>query len=349
MSGKISRVIVGICAAFGLLALAPVAGADPTVVSKGEAQLPTTGLLVDLPARSAGVYHVSGSWSLNAATGTFDARDIIDEIDPSGNVTAGNWVLVGYFDAGECDDVLAEQKFDAPWSAEQDLWGQHWAVRGGVFTFENALGRRPAAALCRTEPDGPSLLLYRFMTSSPETLDQSAILADVKSSAALSAAARSFSQKRTRSYLPLTRTDVRNRGSDKAARPVTLPVNKLKIDLPDDGFVWLARAGDGSDMLDRMMPALPDTSLEVIAVAGEQCADVFAALDTDTKAGFEAQNLPPGWIAGPAIIVGGEVEPTACHLAGVGALIVGLIQGGNRDFAPYHQLLGALTGATRLP
>ncbi len=187
MSGNIRRAVAGICAAFGMLALSPIAGADPTIVSGGVAQLPSTGLVIDLPARTEGVYHVSGSWALNAKDGIFDSRDIVDEINSAGNVTAGNWALVGYFDAGECDAVLASEKLDASWTTTQDFWGQSWSVRGGVFQFDGALGRRPAAVLCRTEQDGLTLLLYRFLTVASETLDQASVLADVKSSVVLPA------------------------------------------------------------------------------------------------------------------------------------------------------------------
>lgn len=349
MFGNIRRAVAGVCATFGMLALSPVAGADPTVVSSGVAQLPSTGLVIDLPARSEGVYHVSGSWALNAADGVFDSRDVIDEINSAGNLTAGNWALVGYFDAGECDAVLGAEKLDASWTTTQDIWGQRWSVRGGIFTFDGALGRRPAAILCRTEQNGPTLLLYRFLTAAPETLDQSAILADVESSVVLPAVSKSFNSKRTGRYIPVERGDLRNRGTAGAARAVTLPVSKLKIDLPDDGFLWLARAADSSDMLDRMLPVLPDTSLEVIAVESIKCGDILEGLKDGAKAGAEAQNLPAGWIVGPAIVVDGEVEPVACYPASFGALVVGLVQGGDRDFLPFHPLMGALIRATRVP
>lgn len=349
MSGNFRRAVAVVCAAFGMLALSPVAGADPTVVSTGVVQLPSTGLVVDLPARSEGVYHVSGSWALNAADGIFDSRDVIDEVNSAGNLTAGNWALVGYFDAGECGAVLGSEKLDASWTTTQDLWGQRWSVRGGIFTFDGALGRRPAAILCRTEQNGPTLPLYRFLTAAPETLDQAAILADVKSSVVFPAISKSFDSKRTGRYIPLGRADLRNRGTADAARAVTLPLSKLKIDLPDDGFLWLARTADSSDMLDRMLPVLPDTSLEVMAVEGVKCDDILEGLKDGAKAGAEAQNLPAGWIVGPAVVVDGEIEPVACYPASFGTLVVGLLQGGDRDFLPFHSLLGALTRATRVP
>ena len=349
MSGNIRRAVAGICAAFGMLALSPIAGADPTIVSGGVAQLPSTGLVIDLPARTEGVYHVSGSWALNAKDGVFDSRDIVDEINSAGNVTAGNWALVGYFDAGECDAVLASEKLDASWTTTQDFWGQSWSVRGGVFQFDGALGRRPAAVLCRTEQDGLTLLLYRFLTVASETLDQASVLADVKSSVVLPAISKSFNSKRTGQYIPLGRGDLRNRGTAAAARAVTLPVSKLRIDLPEDGYLWLARAADSSDMLDRMLPAVAVTSFEVMAVDNVKCADILEGLKDGAKVGAEAQNLPAGWLVGPAIIVDGEVEPVVCYPASFGALVVGLVQGGGRDFLPFHPMLGALTRATRVP
>ena len=100
------------CAA--LMAPAAFAQAIPVKLTQGEAQLPTSGLVIDLPAKAGIQYDVSGSWALSGGGASFDARDIVDEIEiATGKVATGNWVLSGYFTAGGCSETLADAKLDA--------------------------------------------------------------------------------------------------------------------------------------------------------------------------------------------------------------------------------------------
>lgn len=342
--------IASLCAALGLVAAAPLAHADPTIVAKGEALLPTTGLLINLPALREGVYHVSGSWGLDDAMETYDARDVIDEISPDGSVAAGNWVLAGYFSAGDCDDVVADSPLEGGSNSEEKIWGEDWVVRAGVWKFRNELGRRPAAVLCRSSDTGPALVLYRFLTTSPETVGEAAILKDVRRASVLAAASDAFSKKRTRSFMPLTRTDVTSRGPTSASRTLTLETNGLRIETPADGFVWLASPDENSDLIDRVMPVFREATLEVVARADTTCGNLLSNLPQDGKQGQKAQNLPEGWIAGPSYAddTGPGANPVVCYDAKIGALLVLLMNEGAVDFTPYHPLLRALTNAERI-
>ena len=240
------------CAA--LVAPAAFAQAIPVRLAQGEAQLPTSGLVIDLPAKAGIRYDISGSWALSDGGASFDTRDIVDEIETAtGNVATGNWVLSGYFTAGGCSETLAAAKLDAAWTQDATLWGESWSARGGVFTFENALGRRPAVVLCRGTEGGPTLLLYHFLANQPETLPQAAVMESVGKSGPLAAASKSFTAVRAKPIFPTRRTEVRNRGSEPAARRVTLALSGLEVDLPPDGYLWLPDSSDTADFFDGVL------------------------------------------------------------------------------------------------
>lgn len=329
------------------LAPATLAQAVPAKLTAGEAQLPTTGLIIDLPPKAGVTYHVSGSWALTGDT--FDTRDVIDEIDTAtGNVRLGNWVLAGYFNAGDCNATLAGVQLDAAWTQSASLWGEAWSVRGGVFTFDGALGRRSAAILCRQKENEPALLLYHFLANQPETTPQATVMESVGRSAPLAGASRSFTARRAGDIFPTRRADVRNRGEQAPARRVTLPVSGLELDLPDDGYFWLPDAGDGVDFLDRLLPFLPEVTLELVIVPDITCADLFGALQTELRQTHRPLALPAGWLGGPAIIVEGQTELTMCHAVGASALVVGVFQGpDNRDVSDLYPVLGALLAAAQ--
>ena len=116
-------VLAAACAA--LLAPAAMAQSVPVKLTQGEVQLPTSGLVVDLPAKPGITYSISGSWALSDGGKTFDTRDVIDEIETAtGNVATGNWVLSGYFTAGGCAATLANAKLDAEEAAEREARGE---------------------------------------------------------------------------------------------------------------------------------------------------------------------------------------------------------------------------------
>ena len=317
--------LVAACAA--MFAQASVACADPVTVLRGVAQLPTSGLIVDLPAKAGTEFHVSGSWATNEAGDTFDTRDIVDEIDTaSGNIISGNWIMAGYFTAGDCAATVGEASLDKAWTQDATLWGNTWKVRGGVFTFENALGRRPAAVLCRSTGSGHALMFYHFLTNQPETTSQSAIMASVSSSTVLAAADRAYTSRRVSEIMPTHRADVKNRGKGSAARTAKLPVSDISIDLPDDGYFWLISEGDGVDIFDRLLPTLPEVSAELAYVDGFSCKDVISSLKPDLQTDHRATGLPQGWISGPGIkLEGNLVELTTCYELDDAAILFGIM------------------------
>lgn len=333
------------CAA--LMVPAAFAQDIPVRLAQGEAQLPTSGLVIDLPAKAGIQYDVSGSWALSGEGTSFDARDVIDEIETAtGSVATGSWVLSGYFTAGGCSETLATAKLDAAWTQDATLWGESWSARGGVFTFENALGRRPAVVLCRGTGEGPTLLLYHFLANQPETLPRAAVMDSVGKSGALAAASKSFTAVRTKPVFPTRRTDVRNRGNEPAARRVTLSVSGLEVDLPPDGYLWLPDSSDTADFFDRPLPTFPQVTLETVFVPNVSCASILSSLGPEARDEHRPLALPDGWLGGPAVEVEGETELTMCRAVGASALLVGVFQGqDNRDVSPLHPMLGALQAA----
>jgi hypothetical protein len=331
------------------LGMASQAFAGPLEIASGKAVLPMSGLVIDLPEKAGGFYKVSGSWSVTEA-GVFDARDVVDEANANG-LTAGNWVLAGYFDAGGCKEVLAATTLDNRWTDSLNLWGHAWDISGGVFTFESNLGRQPAALLCRTNADGLTFLLYRFLLSQPETIGKDEIINGVRSSSVLERASRAYDAQKLEAVKPTKRQEVTNRGKLPAARTLTLTVSKLKVELPDDGFVWLSRPTDSSDSMDRMAPFFPEITLEVARVEDATCQDVIDAVKASgsLKPGGEARNVPAGWITGPALDLGGTIESMVCHTFGDDALAAGLMsQQGGADMTDFAPLLAALLKAERI-
>ena len=317
--------LIAVCA--GVLAQAPVASADPVTVVRGAAQLPTSGLIVDLPAKAGTEYHVSGSWSSNVAGDTFDTRDIIDEIETaSGKLVIGNWIMAGYFTAGDCAATIAQASLDKAWTQDVTLWGSSWKVRGGVFTFDGALGRRPAAVLCRSTSTGHTLMFYHFLTDQPETTSQSAVMGSVSGSTVLAAADRSYTSGHAGDIFPTRRSDVKNRGTGSAARTVELPVSGLSVDLPEDGYFWLISKGDGVDIFDRLLPTLPELSAELVVADGVSCKDVLSSLTTDLIADHRPTGLPSGWVSGPTMKIPGDlIEMTSCYEFDDAAMLFGIM------------------------
>ncbi|HVY90728.1 MAG TPA: hypothetical protein VG942_17815 [Hyphomonadaceae bacterium] len=344
----------GLVAMAGLGLMAGAAHADPITVKSGKTLMPASGLSIDLPAQAGIEYHVSSSWSL-FDNGSFDSRDIIDELNTSSNeLAAGNWIVTGYFDAGGCDETLNGEKLGSAWTTELDLWGQHWKVKGGIYTFEGStLGRKAAAVLCTTDAaSGRSLLLYRFVLTKPETLPQADVLADVKSSTVLRQAWASYRDGKIVPVTPLKRPEVRNRGKIAAARTVTLTKAKLQLDLPDDGYVWLANYDDQGDILDRMAPSLPDVSVEVLVVPGKSCDEAFKLVPPDGRIERKATGLPAGWFTANALAMDEADELLTCHALGDEDLVLaGVVQpkGASADVSSLAPLLGALAKARPAP
>jgi hypothetical protein len=337
----------------GLGLLCSAAHADPIIVKNGKTLMPASGLAVDLPAQAGIEYHVSSSWALDDK-GSFDSRDIIDELDTATNeLAAGNWIVTGYFDAGGCDETLSQEKLGNAWTTEADMWGQHWKMKGGIYTFEGStLGRKAAAVLCTTLPGSErTLMLYHFLLNKPETLSQADTIAGTKSSRVLQQAWAAYRDGKMASVAPLKRPEVRNRGKINAARPVTLAKAKMQIDLPDDGYVWLANTDDNGDVLDRMAPSMPDLTIEVLVVPGKTCADGFALFPSDGRIDTKATGLPAGWSTDRGLKVDDAEELAACHVLTQGVLLAGIIQakGGSADVSSLAPVLTALAKGRPTP
>lgn len=361
----IGLVAAAVTAGFGVGRAAPtpdppaVEKATPIVVRSGKVTLPLTGLAVDLPQdpRKGATWALSGSWSFTDGGASFDARDVIDQkID--GKIVAGAWVHIGYFNAGDCGAVVKELDVPDRWTAERKLWGLHWHVAGGTWDFGNDLGKAPTVALCTSRPNRSSLLLYYFFVGDTAPLDQEARLAAVARITLFARVSGAWVKDRTAPVLPMKRPEIRRRGDIAAARKVRLVRSAMDVTLPDDGFAWLARpdAPDMSaDFLDRMAPASPDISLEVIRVASATCEAILPTTGPDApKRHTEPppKGMPSGWRSlGTLALDADTLERVICRESSGRALLVGLLgtpvsAAEARDFAPFEALLAALAAAS---
>ena len=321
-------------------------------VQGGEVQLPTTGLVLNLTDDPARDYRLTGSWSLNASQ-VFDSRDVIDEFDArTGQLVRGNWVLTGYFTAGDCTATLAEMQLEKRWSLTRSQWGHSWAMVGGDFSFGGSLGLRPMVAMCRSLPNRRSLILQRFITDQPPNRSQADMLADLNRASVLATASRAFDRGAWQESKPLQQRWVSNRGTQSASRPVTLPLARLTLTLPNDGGLWIVPAkkeGATSDWLERLLPSLPEISIEVMRFPGQPCTTVLPQLGQPQLTPAQQQEaarpltgMPSGWVAGPMLVVDGESERTACANVNGDAVLVGMFLGnGKSDATPVAGLLTA--------
>jgi hypothetical protein len=342
-----ARFAAGLAALAMIAVFALPAAAEPVPSPGGPVILPITGLSIDLPPATGGcTYRLSGSWIINDDD-SFDGRDVIDEACGD-SLVSGNWVSLGYFTAGDPAAVVAATTMTSDWLAEADLWGGHWAVHGGLFDL-GELGIVPTAVLCTPMGGGMAALFYHFfLREDPATMTQAAMLAGLEQTGALRAAWAACSQRRFATAYPASRPEIRNRGETLASRTVTLANAGFDLDIPDDGFVWLARqnAESGSDFLDRMAPSLPDVSMEVAYLAGMDGETAFAAFDVE-KRDVAPLNLPDDWDAGPQLVLGeGRLELTASYETLGGVVIVGIFQeAGDLDVAALAPMLEAIADA----
>ncbi len=347
----IARGVVAGALVIGALTGVAFAQATPLTVTQGRIDLPTSGLRIEAPAAPNIAYKVSGSWAFNAETNAFDTRDVVDESNTSTNtLVAGNWILIGYFDAGDCNAVVRDVNLDGGSTSQQTVWGMTWTVRTGVYTFDGALDRKPAAVLCATDSAGRSLLLYRFVLDRGETLPDADIMSSVRGSTILERSAAAWRDNIAADLQPLRRTEVRNRGTSPAARKVTLPVSGLTFDIPDDGYFWLAETeaeeGAETDMIYRLLPSTPEVTLDIVAAEGLGCPDLLALLPLDRPT-HRASDLPANWTSGGSLLVDGETELVACRTMDYGALVVGVFQGEQRTSLSWaHPMLNALAHGT---
>lgn len=342
--------VAGLFALAALVAAAPAAVADPLETAGGTVVLALSGLEVDLPyLTGGGVYHLSGSFSLDE-DGNYDGRDVVDEFAGE-ELVAGTWISVGYFNAGGPAEVVKAVGLSQGWATQTDMWGATWSVAGGVFSFESELGEKPAVVACTQLDSGKALLLHHFFIDQTTTMSQAEMLAQLSQAPAMQAVWNSYRQQRTGAVQPLRRPEIKNRGDKEPARWEDLETSVLELELPDDGYVWLVRAepDQGVDFLDRMAPALPEISVEVLTVYGGSCQETFDAI-TAEKRDVQPQNLPFDWNAGPQLVVDGNLELTACYGTESGVAVVGIFQGPTATDVGYlAPLLDAIGEAMDVP
>jgi hypothetical protein len=338
-------------ALLGLLSLSSSAGlvcpaaADPIEVQGGTVVLTISGLELDLPPPDEGcVYKVSGSFALTDDA-KYDGRDVIDEVCGD-ELAAGTWISLGYFDAGDPAAVVASIELTDDWTAQHDFWGATWNVRGGIFTFDSELGAKPALTACIDVGGGMAMLLHRFFLTASGPTTQAAMLEEFAQSPVPRAAWLACTKNRFGTVYTTKRPETRNRGSLEPSRPAVLEHLGIEFRIPDDGFVWLVRSGDGpTDFLDRMAPSLPDVSIEVAYLAADDCEAGLASISTE-KRDVPPQNLPDGWVAGPQLVVDDRLELTTCYPTADGVVVVGIFQGTpGADVAYLAPMLTAIADA----
>lgn len=328
--------------ALALVAAVP-ATADPLETTGGQSVLPITGLVVSLPALTDSlVYHLSGSWAIDE-DGSYNGRDVLDELSGS-TLTAGTWVSLGYFDAGEGTALVNSVTMTDDWSTEADLWGGHWSIHGGTYDL-GSLGPTPAVVMATTLGRGMSILMHHYFVGTPAPQAQADLLARLADRAVPAAVWSAASQRLWQPVLPTHRDDVTNRGDIEAARSVTLTRTGITVEIPDDGAVWIVRNAPEAeaDFLDRMAPSLPDVSLEIAYLTDMDAEAVFAAL-TMEKRDVPPRNLPDDWTAGPQLVLDdGLLELTAAYETLGGVVIVGIFQAeGDTDAAYLWPMLESI-------
>jgi hypothetical protein len=331
------------------------ARAEPVIHRPGEVVLPMTGLAVDLPKdkRKGHQWSLTSSFSLDEG---FDARDVIDEKVGDRFVSA-TWVSVGYFSAGECRAVLDEVSLEEGETSTPTLFDRTWTARTGRYDFGEPLGKAPMVALCGTREDRKAVLIYHFLLdpSKPPTLETAAIIKAASGHALLASVARSWESDRFIEKPPLGRKEVRNRGTLDPSREVLLPVSGLTLKLPEDGYIWVPRppepgASADVDWVDRLAPALPEMSFELVKVPDANCKDFFASIDAPRFDDRPPKDVPKGWMAGPVLAIDGHPEHTICRDLSNAALVVGLYTAPEKgpsagSFKPMHALLEAILKA----
>lgn len=332
---------------------APAQPVLPLELRSGKVELPLSGLLVDLPAQQKGhLYKISSSYSLESG---FDARDVIDEA-VDGKLVGGTWVLVGFVTAGTCREVVGKAELSEAWESELELHDIAFVTRGGIFDFQDTLGKVPAAVMCAERPKlepgtRKALLFYHYFLATDLATPRDELLALLKKSPAIERTVKAWKLDTLAKGRSLDNPHVRVRGS-RQRWTLELAVSKLTVRVPDDGTLWTARAApdEGVDWLDRMVPALPEVSVEVIHAA-ESCAKVLPMVTGKRMKGVPAaRHVPSDWKPGPILDIDGDPEYTLCRDFEDGAILVGYFLDKSfakdlGDLRPIHSLLDALTAA----
>lgn len=302
---------------------------DPTKVSSGRAQLPVSGLIVDLKPMDGVEYAVSGSWSTDEAGLSFDSRDVLEEIR-QGEVVATTDLKSVQAAPEACATELARAKVSDAWTTTAMLGSKTWQVRGGAITTQADAVARPGAVLCRLVA-GRTFVIQRLLTSSDKALDQTSIMDEVRTASVLGAISQSLDAGRIGKAYPTRNAGVIQRGGVSPARTAKLELNALTFKIPDDGFFWKVAKNEESneDLLIRMLPTLPEVQVNITMGWDLGCDEMTAAPDdAQHMRGHGAADAPPGWKALPSLKYDdGRVELAVCYPHKAGALFVGVSQG----------------------
>ena len=295
---------------------------------------------------------MAASYALADNGTSFDGRDVIDE-KIKDKLVAGNWVQIGYFDAGDCKATVGQAALTDAWNEERDLYGLHWCLRGGQYDLGGDIGKVPTVVMCAHREGRKDLLIFRFFLDLPQESAHENIIAALPKTVVLERIALAWQQDAWAAVKPRQRPEVRNRGDVEPVRTVKLAKSGLMLALPEDGFIWLVQApgeGDAVDWLVRMAPGMNEVTLEVVRVPDSTCQQVFDGITTEKRYDAPPVNVPEGWTAGPTLVVNGRLERVVGRSIGGSAILVGLFsvpdQGrGAGDFAALAPMLAAIAKA----
>jgi hypothetical protein len=340
---KITPLLVAVLSVFGC-----ATAAEPIAIPKegGRFTLPMTGLSVTFPARTEGKLELKGSWSLKIG---FDSRDVLDEFAED-KLTGGTWVQTGYFDAGGPSATVESTKFTDTWPTTTiEAWDLTWHVRGGYYTFSGDLGRQPAIALAAEREKGQPTLLLQHYFINEGAVSGDEMIRRVKASPMIAAVVKAYRQQRWGVSSPTHAREVTHRDNSIANRPITLPQNGLRVDLPDDGFVWVPdeKPKNNADLLYRLGPTFPEMTLEVLVIEAASIPAAWSSIGLSAPGnGTVIANLPDDWEVGPEVTPSSGKESTIAKQIGGKVLVVGFIGSSiTSDASAYNPVLDALARA----
>jgi hypothetical protein len=287
---------------------------------------------------------VVGSWGLSADDNYY-GRDVLEEHAAGGDLRAGTWVMIGYFDERACETLFGEDEviaFGEPLQV-RTFGASTWVLRGGIVEMPD-LPRMPALRGCSGAADQQKLIVYRFFLGEPETMSADAMIDAFAASPVVAAVDAAFRARASVAVEPMRDPALVNIGEIAAVREVLLEVNGFAITLPDDGFLWRNPMPDretGIDTFERAAPAIPDVYLEVRRQS-TSCQDQLAGFPRNNLA--VASGMSTAWIAGPTIDRDPEDEHIVCHDHVGGSVLVGIVGTGG-DLTPFQTFLDAVASA----
>ncbi len=248
-------------------------------LNSGEAVLPLSGFVVDLPASVDGTYTITGDYKLGEG-GNYFAIDIIelwDDWDEWGNWLERYEVRHGKL-ADDCSAFLGREK---PTDAELTPLTMYGV--SGVAMSELAPHR---VTFCATL-GGESLIVAMNLISSAATHDQ--LRTEASRATIPERIVLAYKSNNVRVDPAIGRNDVSPRQGSRAY-PAPLRLARLAVDLtpPTDGFVWvhdpsLAERARG-DFIATMFPSAADVGIELGHLGRGSCDNPWGRT-TGTRVG----------------------------------------------------------------